>query len=62
MTKPYRIGVVGLTHDHVWGNLENLAILDSGQLSAVADPKPAVTRPGVPRIRLRDLSRLPGNG
>jgi len=38
MTKPYRIGVVGLTHDHVWGNLENLAILDSGQLSAVADP------------------------
>ncbi len=38
MTKTYRIGVAGLTHDHVWGNLENLATSEKGQLAAVADP------------------------
>ena len=38
MTKKYRIGIVGLTHDHVWSNLENLADLEQGQLVAVADP------------------------
>ncbi len=38
MTKQYRIGVAGLTHDHVWGNLENVAASDIGQLVAVADP------------------------
>ncbi len=37
MTKTYRIGVVGLTHDHVWGNLENVAASENGQLAAVAD-------------------------
>lgn len=36
--KTYRIGVVGLTHDHVWGNLENLAESNEGELAAVADP------------------------
>lgn len=39
-TKTYRIGVAGLTHDHVWGNLENLAASDKGRLVAVADPHP----------------------
>lgn len=38
MTRTYRIGVVGLTHDHVWGNLENLAASENGVLAAVADP------------------------
>lgn len=38
MTKKYRIGVAGLTHDHIWGNLENLAASDQGILAAVADP------------------------
>jgi predicted dehydrogenase len=38
MTKKYRIGIVGLTHDHVWGNLEFLATMGNGQLAAVADP------------------------
>ncbi len=38
MTKTYRIGVAGLTHDHVWGNLENLAESDKAELAAVADP------------------------
>lgn len=38
MTKKYRIGIAGLTHDHVWGNLEFLATLENAQLAAVADP------------------------
>lgn len=42
MSKTYRIGVAGLTHDHVWGNLENLAASDKGQLAAVADPHEAL--------------------
>jgi predicted dehydrogenase len=38
MNKRYRIGVMGLVHDHVWGNLEHLATLENAQLAAVADP------------------------
>jgi len=38
MSKQYRIAVLGLTHDHVWSNLEELAELDNGQLVAAADP------------------------
>ncbi|MGE3804734.1 MAG: Gfo/Idh/MocA family protein [Gemmataceae bacterium] len=38
MAKTFRIGVLGLTHDHVWGNLEELARLDHGKLVAAADP------------------------
>ena len=38
MTKKYRIGVAGLTHDHVWGNLENLDASPSAEFAAVADP------------------------
>ncbi len=37
MTKKWRIGVLGLTHDHVWGNLENLATLENAELAGVAD-------------------------
>lgn len=45
MTKICRIGVVGLTHDHVWSNLENLAASENGQLVAVADSnQPLVDR------------------
>jgi predicted dehydrogenase len=40
MTKQYRIGVLGLTHDHIWGNLDALEKLDGGTLVAAADPNP----------------------
>lgn len=40
MTKTYRIGVAGLTHDHVWGNLDDVAASANGHLAAVADPHP----------------------
>jgi predicted dehydrogenase len=36
--KTWRIGVLGLTHDHVWGNLAALAAADNGELVAAADP------------------------
>jgi predicted dehydrogenase len=32
------VGVLGLTHDHVWGNLAALAAGDLGRLAAVAEP------------------------
>lgn len=40
-TKPIRIGVLGLHHDHVWGNLEELLRLGDGvSLAGAADPYP----------------------
>ena len=38
MSEPIRIGVLGLHHDHVWSNLEELAALDHGRIVAAADP------------------------
>jgi predicted dehydrogenase len=40
MPVPFRIGVLGLTHDHVWGNLNDLAASNLGTLVAAADPHP----------------------
>jgi len=33
-----RVGVLGLTHDHVWGNLDRLLQLDTAELVGVAEP------------------------
>ena len=38
MTKKLRIGVLGLVHDHVWGNLNDLTDAEGAELLAVADP------------------------
>lgn len=38
LNPPLRIGVLGLTHDHVWYNLKNLQGLRDAILVAVADP------------------------
>src|SRR5712692_927527 len=35
-----RVGVLGLNHDHVWGNLAALAGSELGQAVAAADPDP----------------------
>jgi predicted dehydrogenase len=40
----FRIGVLGLHHDHVWPNLAALAGGDLGRLAAVADPDPDLRR------------------
>lgn len=37
MNRPIRIGVLGLTHDHVWSNLRELRELKDGVLVAAAD-------------------------
>ncbi|HYI26195.1 MAG TPA: Gfo/Idh/MocA family oxidoreductase [Thermomicrobiales bacterium] len=37
-----RVGVLGLTHDHIWKNLENLVKLDSAELVGVAEPDAAL--------------------
>jgi predicted dehydrogenase len=38
MAETLRIGVLGMTHDHVWGNLRDLANSPLGTLVAAADP------------------------
>ena len=38
MSSKYRIAVLGLTHDHVWSNLEQLNELENAELVAAADP------------------------
>jgi predicted dehydrogenase len=42
MAEKIRIGVLGLTHDHVWGNLRDLAGSGMGELVAAADPHAAL--------------------
>jgi predicted dehydrogenase len=34
------VGILGLSHDHVWGNLAALQAGEQGRLAAVADPDP----------------------
>jgi len=34
------VGVLGLSHDHVWGNLAAVAAGDAGRVVAAADPDP----------------------
>jgi len=34
------VGVLGLSHDHVWGNLATLHAGEHGRLVAAADPDP----------------------
>jgi predicted dehydrogenase len=43
-----RVGVLGLSHDHIWPNLKALAAGSVGRLVAVAEPDPAL------RARLAD--------
>ncbi len=38
MAEKYRVGVLGMSHDHVWGNLQCLIESDEGELVAAADP------------------------
>jgi predicted dehydrogenase len=40
MAERIRVGVLGLTHDHIWGNLEALAQSEQGVLVAAADLHP----------------------
>jgi predicted dehydrogenase len=37
-----RVGVLGLSHDHVWSNLASVAAGERGALVAAADPDPAL--------------------
>src|SRR5436189_6108746 len=47
-TMVLRVGVLGLSHDHIWPNLKALAAGSVGRLVAVAEPDPAL------RARLAD--------
>jgi predicted dehydrogenase len=42
VTARLRVGVLGLSHDHVWGNLAAVAAGDLGTVVAVAEPDPAL--------------------
>jgi predicted dehydrogenase len=60
VTPRLRIGVLGLSHDHVWSNLAAVATGDLGQLVAAADPDPRLrqrleqTHGGVPALAAHD--------
>jgi predicted dehydrogenase len=47
-----RVGILGLSHDHVWGNLAALAAGEHGRVVAAADPDP--------RLRERLTGAHPG--
>ena len=38
MAKKIRVGVLGMTHDHIWSNLRDLKASSLGELVAAADP------------------------
>lgn len=40
MTKPYRVAVLGLVHDHVWGELPAIKDCERAELVAACDPNP----------------------
>ncbi len=40
MAEKLRIGVLGLSHDHVWSNLQELVHSEHGEITAAADPYP----------------------
>ncbi|MBX3010590.1 MAG: Gfo/Idh/MocA family oxidoreductase [Caldilineaceae bacterium] len=42
MANKLRVGVLGMTHDHIWGNLKDLNASDLGELVAAADPNEAL--------------------
>lgn len=42
MSKKYRIGVLGMTHDHIWDNLPDVRSHDATELVAAADPHGAL--------------------
>jgi hypothetical protein len=37
-----RVGVLGLTHDYIWANLDNLLKLESAELVGAAEPEPSL--------------------
>jgi predicted dehydrogenase len=43
MSEPLRIGVLGLSHDHVWDNLPFLVAHEDAELVAAADPNAPLT-------------------
>ena len=54
--KRYRIGVLGLTHDHIWGNLDKLAALPNAELVGAAEPNEALRAKFVERYGVSDVA------
>src|SRR4029453_9051883 len=40
MPEPYRVGIAGLIHDHIWNMLRWWKELDGAEMVAAADPNP----------------------
>jgi len=38
MAEKIRVGILGLSHNHIWGNLNDLAASDKGVLVGAAEP------------------------
>ena len=59
MAAPRRIGVIGLTHDHVWSNLEQLVACEDAQLVGAADPHAELTAQAAERFGCPAFESLP---
>ena len=42
MTDPIKVAVLGMAHDHLWGNLKELADQEGASLVGGADPNPVL--------------------
>ena len=54
--KRYRVGVLGLTHDHVWSNVDRLAQLANAELVGAAEPDPPLRLKFQQRYGVTDTS------
>jgi predicted dehydrogenase len=54
--KRYRVGVLGLTHDHIWSNLDRLVQLPNAELVGAADPHPALREKFQQRFGIADVA------
>lgn len=54
--KRLRVGVLGLTHDHIWGNLDRLVQLPNAELVGAADPHPSLREKFSQRFGISDVA------
>ena len=54
--KQYRVGVLGLTHDHVWGNVDKLVALPNATLVGAAEADAPLRQKFVERYKVGDVS------
>jgi predicted dehydrogenase len=60
MAKSIRIGILGLTHDHVWGNIKDIGASGRAELVAIADSHPPLLEQAKEQFGCRTHSSFDG--